>query len=80
MLSCEIRSAVWRSSLGVDTRTRDSLFLAFALAFGIESVNRAATLGFGAFNEASPWTYIIRLFAFLIILAAVIKKNYGTTG
>ena len=61
------------------TRTRNSLFFAFALAFGIESVNRAATLGFGASNEASPWTYIIRLFAFLIILAAILKKNYGTT-
>jgi uncharacterized membrane protein HdeD (DUF308 family) len=60
-------------------RTHDSLFLAFALAFGIESVNRAATLDFGGSNEGSPWIYVIRLFAFLIILAAIIKKNYWST-
>lgn len=60
-------------------RTRDSLFMAFALAFGIESVNRAATLDFAGSHEGSPWTYVIRLFAFLIILAAIIKKNYWST-
>jgi hypothetical protein len=58
------------------TRTRDSLFFAFAVAFGIEALNRAATLGFGRSHEGSPWTYVIRLCAFLIILAAIIKKNY----
>ena len=45
------------------SRTRDSLFLAF---------------GFGGSHEGSPWTYVIRLCAFLIILAAIIKKNYWT--
>jgi hypothetical protein len=58
------------------TRTRDSLFLAFAVAFGIEALNRAATLGLGRSHEDSPWTYVIRLCSFLIIRAAIIKKNY----
>jgi uncharacterized membrane protein HdeD (DUF308 family) len=59
------------------TRTRDSLFLAFALAFGIEGINRVATLRFNGSHEGSPWTYVIRLCAFLIILAAILRKNLG---
>jgi len=58
-------------------RTRDTLFLAFAVAFLIEGVNRAAVLEAPRLNEASPWTYIVRLFAFVIILASILHKNYG---
>jgi hypothetical protein len=46
------------------------------VAFGIEALNRAATLGLGRSHEDSPWTYVIRLCSFLIIRAAIIKKNY----
>lgn len=60
------------------TRTRDSLFLAFALAFGIEAINRAMTINMGNAHEASAWTYVVRLCAFLIILGAILKKNYWT--
>lgn len=60
------------------TRTRDSLFLAFALAFGIEAVNRAITINRDNTHEASAWTYVVRLCAFLIILGAILKKNYWT--
>ena len=58
-------------------RTRDSLFLAFALAFIIEGLNRIAILTVAHPNEGSPWIYLIRLLAFLLILAAILKKNYG---
>ena len=58
-------------------RTRDSLFLFFAIAFLIEGLNRAATLLAPHPNEGSPWTYMVRLFAFLIILAGILHKNYG---
>lgn len=61
-------------------RTRDSLFLAFALAFGIEAINRAVTIEIDWSREGSPWTYVIRLFAFLIILSAIVRKNYWTHG
>jgi uncharacterized membrane protein HdeD (DUF308 family) len=57
-------------------RTRDSLFLAFAIAFLIMGVNRIGTLTVDRPNEASPWTYLVRLFAFLLILAAILHKNY----
>lgn len=57
-------------------RTSDSLFLAFAVAFLIVGVNRISTLMVDRPNEASPWTYLVRLFAFLLILAAILHKNY----
>ena len=60
-------------------RTHDSLFLCFAFAFLIEGLNRAGTLLTEHPNEASPWTYLVRLFAFLIILSGILYKNYGTS-
>jgi uncharacterized membrane protein HdeD (DUF308 family) len=58
-------------------RTRDSLFLSFAIAFLIEGANRAAVLRTARPNEGSPWIYMVRLFAFLIILGGILHKNYG---
>jgi uncharacterized membrane protein HdeD (DUF308 family) len=58
--------------------TRDSLFLAFGLAFIIEGLNRIAVLTVAHPNEGSPWIYLVRLLAFLLILAAILRKNYGT--
>jgi uncharacterized membrane protein HdeD (DUF308 family) len=57
--------------------TRDSLFLAFGLAFIIEGLNRMAVLTVSHPNEGSPWIYLVRLLAFLLILAAILRKNYG---
>ncbi len=56
-------------------RTRDTLFLAFGAAFLIEGVNRIAFLFIDHPNEGSPWIYTVRLLAFLLILAAIIRKN-----
>ena len=55
--------------------TRDSLFLNFALAFLIEGANRTAMMFFSHPNEASPWIYLVRCFAFLLIIAAIVQKN-----
>lgn len=60
-------------------RTRDSLFLAFGLAFVIEALNRCAMLFLAKPNEGSPYIYGVRLLAFLLILAAILRKNYGRT-
>ncbi|MBS1815072.1 MAG: hypothetical protein JSS87_09385 [Acidobacteria bacterium] len=60
-------------------RTEDFLFLAFALAFAIEAVNRTAILFVEHPNEGSPWIYVVRLCAFLIILIAIIRKNYSSS-
>ncbi len=57
--------------------TRDSLFLAFGIAFLIEGVNRAVLIRTEHPNEGSPWVYLVRCFAFLIILAGIVNKNRG---
>jgi hypothetical protein len=56
-------------------RTRDELFLAFAVAFFIEGLNRVGILFIAHPNEGSPIIYLVRLFAFLLIAAAIAKKN-----
>lgn len=61
-------------------RTRDSLFLAFAIAFLMEGTNRVASLNASRPNEGSPWIFTIRLIAFLIILGGILHKNYGAKG
>ena len=58
-------------------QTRDTLFLAFAAAFLIEGINRISFLLIDSPNEGSPAIYIVRLVAFLLILAAIVRKNWG---
>lgn len=55
--------------------TRDPLFLAFGAAFIIEGLNRVGFLLVDKPNEGSPTIYVVRLLAFLIILAAIVRKN-----
>lgn len=57
--------------------TRDSFFLAFAASFIIEGFNRSASLFVDRPSEGSPWTYLVRLLSFLLILFAILRKNYG---
>jgi low temperature requirement protein LtrA len=60
-------------------RTRDPLFLAFALAFTIEGLNRIGFLFVAHPNEGAPAIYIVRLLAFLLILSAIVRKNGART-
>jgi len=57
--------------------TRDTLFLAFAVFFFIDSASRVTLLFFAHPNEGSPLIYLLRLFALLFILAAILKQKYG---
>jgi uncharacterized membrane protein HdeD (DUF308 family) len=57
--------------------TRDFLFLAFAIAFIIEGFSRASVMFLAKPNEGSPWIYLVRLLASLLILIAIVKKNYS---
>lgn len=56
-------------------QTRDKLFLAFALAFAIEGINRMAFLAIDKPSEGSAVIYMVRLVAFLLILGAIVAKN-----
>lgn len=60
--------------------TRDLLFLAFAVSFLAEGANRIALLNMEHPSEGSPWTYIVRFVTTLLILAAIVRKNYGKRG
>jgi uncharacterized membrane protein HdeD (DUF308 family) len=59
-------------------QTRDTLFLAFAAAFLVEGLNRLSFLFIEAPNEGSPAIYLVRLIAFLLILTAIVRKNWGS--
>lgn len=58
-------------------RSRDVLFVCFAVAFAMEAFNDASLLGSSHPNDASPGYYVVRLVSFLIILAGILRKNYG---
>ena len=55
--------------------TRDRLFLIFAVAFWIFGVQRLALTLSRDMVEDQTGLYLVRLFAFLLILAAIVDKN-----
>lgn len=56
-------------------QTRDFLFLAFGTAFIVEAVNRACLLLLDQPSRGHTAIYLVRLFCYLLILAAIIFKN-----
>lgn len=59
-------------------RTRDFLFLAFGLAFLVEGLNRGIVLILAHPSEGSAGVYLVRMLGSLLILFAILRKNYGT--
>ncbi|HEY7120624.1 MAG TPA: DUF5985 family protein [Tepidisphaeraceae bacterium] len=55
-------------------RTADRLFLVFAIAFWTLAANWLA-LAFIDKDEVRTWLYVVRLVAFVLILAGIIDKN-----
>lgn len=56
-------------------RTADRLFLAFAVAFALLALNQAAVFVLDVRSEAGSFVYVLRVAAFLLILAAIVDKN-----
>jgi uncharacterized membrane protein HdeD (DUF308 family) len=56
-------------------RTRDSFFLLFALAFGVDAVSRFVLGIARVSDESEPLYYIPRLVAFSLIILAIVLKN-----
>jgi hypothetical protein len=56
-------------------RTRDRLFLAFGAAFLLMALNQFLAAAFGAADERTVFTYLLRILGFVLILAAIIDKN-----
>jgi hypothetical protein len=59
--------------------TRDRLFLIFAVSFVILGTQRLALVLTREMLETQTGLYVIRLFAFLLILGAIIDKNRSRT-
>lgn len=58
-------------------RTRDGLFLAFAAAFLLMALGQAVTALADIPDENISAVYLLRLAAFLLIIWAVLRKNFG---
>jgi len=56
-------------------RTGDRLFLVFALAFWLLGLQRLVFAFTAPVEESRTGLYLVRLFAFLLILWAIIDKN-----
>ena len=60
---------------------RDSFFLSFAISCWLLAAERGVLVlshtmqAPGSPSEADYWVYIIRLFAFLFIIVAIVRKN-----
>jgi hypothetical protein len=59
-------------------RTHDRLFLAFAAAFALLALNQALASHFGAGDELTPFTYLLRVLGFVLILYAIVDKNLSS--
>ena len=55
--------------------TQDRLFLLFALAFGLEGLNRTALALQPNPNEGEPLFYLVRSVAFALIILGIVDKN-----
>ncbi len=60
-------------------RTSDSLFLAFAAAFTLLGLGQAIQALANIPLEERSYIFLIRLAAFTIILAAIVRKNRSLT-
>ncbi len=60
-------------------RTHDRLFLAFAIAFALLGVGQAVQALANIPQEERSFIFLIRLAAFTLILAAVVRKNRSSS-
>lgn len=56
-------------------RTGDRFFLAFSGAFLLFMLERIILFSIGASHEFAPYVYVVRLLAFVLIIAAIVEKN-----
>jgi hypothetical protein len=61
-------------------RTHDRLFASFAVAFVLLALNQALATFLGAGDELTPYTYVLRVLGFALILFAIVDKNVSSGG
>ncbi len=62
------------------SRSRDSLFLSFAVAFWLMALNIAVVVLFPEPDETRTWFYLIRVAAYLLMAFAIVRKNTSSAG
>jgi len=62
------------------SRTGDRLFSVFAISFFLLGLERVALLAAGASDETKTWVYLIRFFAFAILVLGIVDKNRANSG
>ena len=60
-------------------RPHDRLFLAFGAAFVVLALDQALAAFLGAGDELTPYTYLLRVLGFVLILYAIIDKNLSSS-
>ena len=58
-------------------QTRDRFFLTFAASFAVEGLSRVALLFVDRPSHPYAALYVIRMLASLLIVWAILQKNYG---
>lgn len=58
-------------------QTRDRFFLSFAASFAVEGLSRVALLFVERPSQPHPALYVVRMLASLLIVWAILQKNYG---
>lgn len=76
IMGCLIASLFF---VGFWRRSRDRFFVIFAIAFLLLGISWFVLILTGTKNEFNPPVYLTRLFAFLLIIVAVIYKNRPNT-
>jgi hypothetical protein len=62
------------------SRTRDRLFLAFAVAFWLFAANQGLVPFLDAPGEAQGLLYTLRLTGFVLLIVAIVSKNMDRFG
>ncbi len=57
------------------TKTKDRLFILFAIAFTLLAIERILLVFFENFSEVGVPVYTVRLIAFVIIILGILDKN-----
>jgi hypothetical protein len=60
-------------------RTRDLLFVLFAVAFVCFAGNQALTVLLDIPRDEQSWTYLLRLAGFGLLIFGIVGKNVGRT-
>ncbi len=61
-------------------RTRDVLFGAFGLCFILLAIHQSLITLAGIPEEYQSWAYLLKAAAFIVLIAAIVRKNIGKGG